>query len=71
MDWVYKNLVLKRIFAVTREQVAGGWRKLHNDELHNEYEPQNIITSSRSRRWVGHSTYGTDEKCKENFDFKT
>jgi hypothetical protein len=27
--------VLRRIFAPKREEVAGGWRRLHNEELHN------------------------------------
>jgi hypothetical protein len=27
--------VLRRIFGTKREEVAGGWRRLHNEELHN------------------------------------
>jgi len=26
--------MMKRIFGHKREEVAGGWRKLHNEELH-------------------------------------
>jgi len=26
-----------RIFGPKREEVAGGWRRLHNEELHNKY----------------------------------
>jgi hypothetical protein len=26
-----------------REEVAGDWRRLHNEELHNLYASQNII----------------------------
>jgi hypothetical protein len=29
------NRVLRRIFGPKREEVAGGWRRLHNEELHN------------------------------------
>jgi hypothetical protein len=29
--------VLRRIFGRKREEVAGGWRRLHNEELHNLY----------------------------------
>jgi hypothetical protein len=25
----------RRIFGPLREEVAGGWRRLHNEELHN------------------------------------
>jgi hypothetical protein len=27
--------VLRRIFGPKRDEVTGGWRKLHNKELHN------------------------------------
>jgi hypothetical protein len=30
-----ENRVLRRIFGPKREEVAGGWRQLHNEELHN------------------------------------
>jgi hypothetical protein len=28
------NRVLRRIFGPKMEEVAGGWRRLHNEELH-------------------------------------
>jgi hypothetical protein len=36
--------------------VTGGWRKLHNEELHNLYSSPSIIRmiESRRMRWVGH-----------------
>jgi PAS domain-containing protein len=34
---VYENRALRRIFGSKREEVAGGWRRLHNEELHNLY----------------------------------
>jgi hypothetical protein len=36
--------------------VIGGWRKLHNEELHNLYCSPSIIKIIRSRRmrWAGH-----------------
>jgi hypothetical protein len=42
--------VLRRIFGPKREEVAGGRRRLHSEELHNLYASQNIITVTKSRR---------------------
>jgi hypothetical protein len=41
---MFENRVLRRIFGFEREEVRGGWRKLHNEELHNLYSSTNIIT---------------------------
>jgi hypothetical protein len=32
---VFENRVLRRIFGLRRDEVTGGWRKVHNEELHN------------------------------------
>jgi hypothetical protein len=51
---VFENRVL-RIFGLKRDEVTGGWRKLHNEELHNLYSSQSIISmKSRTMRWTGH-----------------
>jgi hypothetical protein len=47
---VLENRVLRRIFGSKRDEVAGGWRKLHNEELHNSYSSPSIIRMIRSRR---------------------
>jgi hypothetical protein len=41
---VFENRVLRRLFGPKREEVAGGWRRLHNEELHNLYASPNIIS---------------------------
>jgi hypothetical protein len=48
--------VLRRIFGPKRDEVTGGWRKLHNEELHNLYSSPSIIRRIKSRRmrWAGH-----------------
>jgi hypothetical protein len=32
---VFENRVLRRIFGCKREGVAEGWRRLHNEQLHD------------------------------------
>jgi hypothetical protein len=53
---VFENRVLRGIFGPKREEVAGGWRRLHNEELHNLYASPNIIRVIKSRRmkWARH-----------------
>jgi hypothetical protein len=52
---VFENRVLRRIFGRKRVEVIGGWRKLHNEELHNLYSSPSIIRMIKSRwmRWAG------------------
>jgi hypothetical protein len=53
---VFENRVLRRIFGPKRDVVTGGWRKLHNEELHNLYSSPSIIRIIKSRRmrWAGY-----------------
>jgi hypothetical protein len=46
--------VLRRIFGPKRDEETGGWRKLHNEELHNFYSSPSIIRINKSMQWVGH-----------------
>ena len=52
---VFDNTVLKRIFGPKRDEMAGEWRKLHNEELNDLYCSPNIIRVIKSRRmrWGG------------------
>jgi reverse gyrase len=45
----FEKRVLRRIFRQKRDKVTGGWRKLHNEELHNLYSSPSIITMMLSR----------------------
>jgi len=49
-------MVLRRILGPSRQEVAGGCRRLHDEELHNLYSSPNIIwlIKSRRMRWAGH-----------------
>jgi hypothetical protein len=52
----FENRVLRKIFGPKRGEVTGGWRKLHNEELHILYSYPSIIRMIKSRkmRWAGH-----------------
>jgi hypothetical protein len=34
---MFENRVLRRIFGPKRDELIGGWKKLHNEELYNLY----------------------------------
>jgi hypothetical protein len=63
---VFENRVLRRIFGPKKDEVIGGWRKLHNEELHNLYCSPNIIRIIKPRKmsWAGHvAQMGGEEEC--------
>jgi hypothetical protein len=35
--WAFENRVLRGILGPKRDEVMGGWKKLHNEELHDLY----------------------------------
>jgi hypothetical protein len=53
---VIENRLLRRIFGYKGEEVVGGWRRLHNEELYNFYASPNVIRVIKWRRmgWAGH-----------------
>jgi hypothetical protein len=55
---VFENRVLRRIFGPKRDEVTGGWRKLHNEEFHNLYSSPSIIRVIKSRRGARGSVVG-------------
>jgi hypothetical protein len=52
---VFENRVLRKIFGPKKDEVIGGWRKLHNEELHKLYCSPSIIRIMKSKRmrWSG------------------
>jgi hypothetical protein len=62
---VFENRVLRRIFGPKRDEVTGGWRGLHNEELHNLCSSPSIIRMIKSRRmrWAGHVARMGEKEC--------
>jgi hypothetical protein len=52
---VFENRVLRRIFGPKRDEVSGGWRNLHNEELRDLYSSPSIIRMVKLKRmgWAG------------------
>ena len=53
---VFENRVLRRIFGPKRDEVAGEWIKLSNEELKDLYSSPRIVRVIKSRRmrWAEH-----------------
>jgi hypothetical protein len=53
---VFENSAIGRIFGAKWEEVAGGCRRLHKEEIQNFYASSNIIRliKLRSMRLMGH-----------------
>jgi hypothetical protein len=47
---VFENRVLRRIFGPKRDEVTGGWKQLHNEELHGLYSLPSIVRVIKARR---------------------
>jgi hypothetical protein len=62
---LFENRVLRKIFGPKGDEVTGGSRKLHNEELHNLYSPPSIIRMIKSRRirWAGHVARLVEKEC--------
>jgi hypothetical protein len=47
---LFGNRVLRRTCEPKRDEMTGGWRKLHNEELYDLYLSPSIISMIKSRR---------------------
>jgi hypothetical protein len=54
---VFENRVPRRIFGPKRDEVVGGWRKLHNEQLHSLYCLPNMMINSRRMSWTWHAAH--------------
>jgi len=64
--------VLRSIFGPKRNEVAGVWRRLHNEELMIfTLTKNNSVTKSRRVRWVGHVGRVGKRICIQGFGAET
>jgi hypothetical protein len=47
---IFKNRLLRGISGPIRDELTEGWRKLHNEELHNLYSSLSIIRMIKWKR---------------------
>jgi hypothetical protein len=62
----FESMAPRAMFESKREEVTGGWEKLHNEEIHNLYssrDPVKIITPKRMR-WAWHAVIFRTMKSK-------
>ena len=50
---ILENRVLREIFGPMKDEVAGKWQRLYNEELYDLYIPPYIIQVIKSRRMTG------------------
>jgi hypothetical protein len=66
---VFKNIVLRRIFGPKRNEVTGGWGKLHNEEHYTwtvfKYNYNDQVKGGRKER--ARSMHGEEDECMEDF----
>jgi hypothetical protein len=55
--------VLRNISGLKRDEILGGRRKLHNEELRNLYSSLNILRMIKARRVRACNIHGGKEKC--------
>jgi hypothetical protein len=65
----FENRVLRKILGLRRDEVTGGWRELHNDELLDLHSSPSIIRIIKSRRmrWAGHVARMGEKKSAYRF----
>jgi len=66
--------VLRRIFGHKRDEVAGEWRELYNEELNELYCSPNIVRVIKiEKNEIGGacSAYGGEKGCIQGFGWET
>jgi hypothetical protein len=55
---VFENRALRSVFGPKRKEATGGWRKLHDEELHDLYSSPTVVRIIKwSRRGEERAAY--------------
>jgi hypothetical protein len=70
---VFENKVLRKVFGPTKDEVMGGWRKLHNEELHDLYSSLSMIRIMKSSRmrWAEHVALMGEKRTAVSYWYKS
>jgi hypothetical protein len=49
---VLDNRVLRKIFRPKRDEVTGKWKRIHSEELHEQYNSPNVIGLKNSKKKI-------------------
>jgi hypothetical protein len=71
---IFENIALRSIPGPEKEEIMGGWRQLHNEELRNLYTSPHITRRVKLKKDGMGSTYSkheSDENCIQDSNRKT
>jgi hypothetical protein len=66
---VFENRVHRRIFGRKRDEATGGWKKLHNEELHGLYSSPSK-ESKEDEMGGACGVHGGGEGCIQHFGWE-
>jgi hypothetical protein len=66
---VFEKRVLRRIFGPKKEEVAGGWRGLYDEELHNWYSSSHINRVIKIKEDEMEGACSTHEKYEKHIQY--
>jgi hypothetical protein len=71
--WFFENNILRKKFCFKREEVLGGWRKVHSDELRPVFLAKCYSGDQIKKDKMGGvcETYGGEGKCLLYFGMET
>jgi hypothetical protein len=62
---MFENRALRRIFGPKRDEVEGGWRKLHVEERRNIFSSSNVIIDNEVKKELGRAC--SIHACEEEY----